>query len=99
MVDTWTFIKEEKCREALDKIMTIYEEKKKGVVNSFPVKRNDLEKFIKNIREEARAHFLKLAYDETSTAEVDELSQKFAKEMMELNEDSAKGFLKNMLNK
>lgn len=44
MVDTWTFIKEEKCREALEEITRTYTEKiKSKIISKIPMKRFHLD--------------------------------------------------------
>lgn len=40
MVDTWTFIREEKCRQALEDIQKIYAEKVRvKIINKIPTRK------------------------------------------------------------
>ena len=78
----------------------MYTEKVKNkIINRIPTKRSTIEEQMISLRDEIRAHYLKLTYDESSTSPVDELIQNIFKQVIRLNEEETKVFLKNNLTK
>lgn len=68
MIDTWTFIKEQKCREAMEDIKKTFTERlKTKLIPKIPMRRVVLQEHLKSMKADMKAIYIKMTYEESPT--------------------------------